>query len=220
MLCTIRVGRWVRCDDPYFSTIFYAITTAKRPWNLTRMLSWCLLRSFCSLNWQGRNQRHYPYFRVMNFGQKIKQFALGDPEKQLVSREYLTDLLHPSQTPQPHKLFLKLFSHLAMHYKLEVIGQGEEKEWRPREISSISASCLHTAKEREKAFPIFDFQIIVWLPLFFQEHLSFLPPSRLHLSLLSFSIWFTHGCVATACSLKKRLARYKRLNEKVSCTRS
>lgn len=138
------------------------------------MLSQCLLRSFCSLNWQGRNQRCYPYFRGMSFGQKIKQFALGIPAEQLMSREYLTDPLN--QTPQAHKLlFLKLFNHLAMHYKLKVIGWGEENEWRAREaISSISASCLHTAKEREKACPIFDFQIIVYdFPLFFQEHLSF-----------------------------------------------
>lgn len=100
----------------------------------------------------------------------MKQLALCDPEKQLVSREYLTDLLNPSQTPQVHKLlFLKLVNHLAMHYKLEVIGPGEEREWRAREeISSISASCLHTAKERERAFPIFVFQIKVYdFPLFF-----------------------------------------------------
>jgi len=134
----------------------------------------------------------------------MKQFALGDPEKQLVSKEYLTDLLNASQTPQLHKLlFLKFFNHLAMHYKLEVIRQDEGKEWKAsKEISCISASCLYMAKE--KAFPIFDFHIIVYeFPLFSKNIFDFLPPSCLHLSLLNFSIWFIHSCVATAHSLKK-----------------
>lgn len=125
----------------------------------------------------------------MKLGQETKQFVLDDPEKQLVSREYLTDLLNPSQTPEPHNLlFLKLFNHLAMQYKLQVIGQGEEKEWTAREeISSISASCLHTAKE--KVFPSFDFQIIVYdFPLsfprtsfFFYLSLAFIFPCSLSL---------------------------------------
>lgn len=48
----------------------------------------------------------YPTFRGVKLAQKeINHFTLGDPEKQLVSRDYLPD---PGQTPQPHnRIFLK-----------------------------------------------------------------------------------------------------------------
>lgn len=211
MFCTIRVGRWVRCDDTYFNTNIYPLK--QRPWDLTGMFIHCLLRKFCCLKWQGRNQRRYPHIRGRKLGQETKQFALGDPLKQSVSRDYLTDFLNPSQTFQPLKLFLKLFSHLAMLYNLDLIGQGQEKEWRTRQISLISVSCLHPAKG--KAFPIFDFQTIVCdFPLFFPKNIFlFLPPSRLHPSCF-LSLYGSFGCVATARSLKKGLAGYKWLNEK------
>lgn len=174
MFSTIRVGRWERCDDPYFNTNIYPLKQG--PWDLTGVFVHCLLRKFSSLKWQGRNQRCY--IRGRKIGQEIKQFALGDPLRHSVSREYLTDLLNPRQTLQPLKLpFLQLFNHLAMFHNLEVIGQGQEKEWRAKKISFF-VSCLHPAKG--KAFLIFDFQITVYdFPLFFffpQEHLSFFTP--------------------------------------------
>lgn len=50
-----------------------------------------------------------------------------------------------------------------MNYKLEVIQEVEKKEWRAKEkISSIFASYLHMTKEKEKAFPTFDFQTVVY----------------------------------------------------------
>lgn len=199
MFCTIRVGRWVRCDGPYFNTNIHPLK--QRPRDFTGVFIHCSLRKFCSLKWQGRHQRHYPYIRGRKLGQEIKQFALGD-------------FLNPSQTLQPLKqLFLQLFNHLAMFHNLEVIGQGQEKGWRTREISFISVSCLDPAKG--KALLIFDFQTIVYdFPLFFPKNIFlFLPPSRLHPSYF-LSLYDSFGCVATARSLKKGLAGYKRLNEK------
>lgn len=169
MFCTIRVGRWERCDDLYFNINIYPLK--QRPWDLTEVFIHYLLRKFSSLKWQGRNQRHWPFIRERKLGQEIKQFALGDPLRHSVSREYLTDFLNLSQTLQQPKLqFLQLFNHLAMFHNLEVIGQGQEKEWRAREISFISVPCLHPAKG--KAFLIFDFQIIVCD--FFSPRTSFL----------------------------------------------
>lgn len=147
----------------------------------------------------------------------MKQLALCDPEKQLVSREYLTDLLNPSQTPQVHKLlFLKLVNHLAMHYKLEVIGPGKKGSGgQGRKFPPFLLLAFTQLKKEKELFLSLFFKSKSMTSLFFSKNIFlFLPPSRLHLFLLSFSIWFIHSCVATARSLKKRLARYKRLNEK------
>lgn len=58
---------------------------------------------------------------------------------------------------------------------------------------------------KEKAFPIFDFQISLQILSFFISTSFFFLSSHLHLS--PFFVWFIRSCVATACFSKKMLDR-------------
>lgn len=129
-----------------------------------------LLRSFYCLIWQGRNQRLYPCLRSI----KLWQGEINHPgsSRKATGEQIVPDRSFRSQTPQLYNHnFLKLFSHLVM--TTNWMGFGKHRKGSGGKEGYFLHFSSYLFMTKEKAFPIFDFQISLQILSFLSQHLSF-----------------------------------------------